>query len=174
MTDIQFSQWLQQHVARFTSVGKELAAMPAEQRKLTADSWKDALRQVPLEDAIAATAELFESSQRPPYFDRIPAAIRAICQRMMTERQEAEKSREYARYGEATVGCPRCDDLGQVVVRVYGPLLNTAILQAGGDIDKASRRTCAVLCDCDAGRRLRGKRRGVRHDSFRPGEHVLA
>lgn len=174
MTDIQFSEWLQQHIARFTGVGKELAAMPAEQRKLTADSWKDALRQVSLDDALAATTELFESSQRPPYFDRIPATIRAICQRLVEERRKAESSRDFARTGETTVGCQRCDDLGQVSVRVYGPLLNQAILHAGGDIEKASRRTCAVLCDCDAGRRLRGHRSGCRQDVFRPGDHVLA
>lgn len=150
MTDAEFWVWLQHHKGCFPDLGKYFQTIPNETEVL--DRWRAMLRDVRLDDAKAASDQLYEAATRP----RSPAdhgvAIKRIAGEIKTGRERAATTARFT--GQQTYGCRWCRDTGLVEAYVSGERLRYVIEAVG--VEAAAKSTSMMRCDCGAGGRKPG------------------
>lgn len=123
MTDPEFKNFISAHLSNFPACLSWLSKFPKEPRgeldvtqRQVMDSWRRTLRDVALEDAIAASDALASGSEtfsEKAGFDHHPRDIRRICLGRSSERiSKAKTSRRLHLQGEETYRCPHCHDQG--------------------------------------------------------------
>lgn len=155
MTESEFRQWLSHHTAAFPAIRSWLAKLPAGERDGLAGqaevlrAWDRILRDVPYEDAIAATDALARGDEEEPRaYDRHPAAVRAIARRLAAQRGRGRPGPAILD-GQETYACLVCRDSG--LVTIYHA--RTLALARRGELTPGRVYTAAAACQCNAGRR---------------------
>lgn len=181
MTDPQFANFLQAHFGNFPAVASWLNKFPRQSQrdfdvtqKQVMDAWRKTLRDVSLEDAIAASDALAsgdETFSEKAGFDHHPRDIRRICRTASGGRSAETKSAGYIRRfeGEPTFRCPKCKDEG-FRFAIHPQSVNAArsiIAKPDGSrhvrLHHPTRNpdgneplySCVLACDCEAGWRRR-------------------
>ncbi len=136
MTPVEFTQWLQGHQAAFTSI-----RIGAD----TQDHWYRKLATYTLQEAQAATKEMFDNDEHT-FPDRHPAKIAELIKAKKRFSLPNTPTVEDGR----TFRCYLCQDKG--TVSVYHPKWYKPIGH-GTHPEKSAITDIAVACNCPAGKR---------------------
>lgn len=156
MNDDEFNVWLQRHSAVYPNWDNWLAHLP--NAKEVGAVMRERLRNVSLEDALAATEVVAERETQPRSYDRHVYEVAKVAKELRAKRGFAGASQS------ASPACRYCNDSG--VVHAFngslvfmgpgGKILSRRIrLERVYGIETASkmyRRTSSVPCFCDRGR----------------------
>src|SRR5690242_2439287 len=113
MTPSEYDEWERHHKVAFPGFGEWLSKQDEE----TSYVWAQALRDVPLEQAKAATLLLVSGDEREPEgFSKTPAVIRGIALRLLREKNRDRSARRYVIDGQPTIACLGCQDVGVRIV----------------------------------------------------------
>ena len=154
MTEAQFDSWFAYHASAFSGLMTWHDRLPDP--KATLAHWFRLLAPVELETAKAATDKLFAEASRTPPFDQHPELVRRTALAIAEDRRREDGQRAFAATGVDSTECPHCDDYGLVRVRAFGAMLKRAT-RLYGSLEKASRQTCGMRCNCSAGDRFSAK-----------------
>ena len=145
----EFSEWLDYHAAGFTGLKPWLRKMPADDRDGVRDRWQKVLAYVDIDDARAASDEMFESADQPRSFDKHPSAIRAIAAKRSSTRTSGDDRPRYID-GEEVFRCLDCKDTGS---RTIWHRKTVKVVRAGKAIARGFYYTAACACLCEAGKK---------------------
>ncbi len=156
MTEHEFDDWLDYHMAAFPSLRGWFAKNTpndavGDQRPLA--HWRNALRDVDLEDAQRATDSMLAGDlDEPRAYSAIPKTIRQWCRGSYAVQKKSSSKQRRTVDGEIVYDCPHCLDMG--TIPVIHPKVHQQIYQG---VEYADLRwwTCVVACTCGAGEKWR-------------------
>lgn len=121
MNDLEFNEWLKIHSRSFDGLNRWLDNRGIDEQKQVKQAWFDVLRWTKLEDAKAATAAMFASTDQPKWWDKHPAAIKELASKIRSDLRRGETKEGPKVIGknadgtkEVTYACGWCRDSGWV------------------------------------------------------------
>ena len=150
MTTQDFTDWYRDLKSWLPAVDKWLGNMPDEQRRNVLARWKQTLNGLTLEQAIIGTQRLYRDGQ-----DALGRQWEFIPQKIVAAIDKSTEHRTFhAAGGSAVHRCGECRDCGTITVWHPNAIKQaTRELAIDGEWTGTRDSTCAVRCDCAAGKR---------------------
>lgn len=187
MTNSEFAVWFEHHTAAFPNIGEWMTGLPDTQRTIA--HWRRCLDGVTLDEAKAATDEMFESEEHQPrgYAQHAPR-IRKLA---VDSRPDQGAQRDAKRYigNELVCDCRLCKDSGYVTVWHVKTILeilegrplewprdeNGRVLRST-EVPKSEwpvkKNSMVVFCTCRRGENARDLNR-ANAPSYHPEKHAI-